>query len=72
MAVQYAAEQHKSLLESVKDHPERAQFALTLLDSVLDILADSDMKLSEYRKIESERDQISFLYPDARSEYVSR
>lgn len=59
-------------LSVLERFPERASFFLTLYDSVIDILADSDMKLSEYRKIQSVRDRISFLHPEAKSGYVSR
>lgn len=52
-------------LSVLERFPERADFFLTIYGSVLDILADSDMKLSEYREIEANRDQIARMFPNA-------
>lgn len=60
------------LIGYLKKHPERASQILTMVDSVLDILSDSeDFKMKDYLELQQLHRDISFLYPDAKSEYVS-
>lgn len=61
------------LIQYLRKTPEAADRVLTMVDSVLDILSDSeDFKMKDYLELQQLQADIHSLYPEAESSYVPR